>query len=103
MSLPELTMQDVRLAAGEGKLTAEDVIRAANAVLRSHAKFKLSPDAKLAYTVDEAGPALGLGRTTVFDMIREGEITAKKVRGRTVIPREELQRILDEAPSARAA
>lgn len=63
----------------------------------------LPPGAKLAYTVDEAGPAIGVSRTTVFDMIRTGEVTAKKVRGRTIISREELQRIIDEAPSARAA
>jgi excisionase family DNA binding protein len=63
----------------------------------------LPPGAKLAYTVDEAGRAIGVGRTTVFDMIRTGQVTAKKVRGRTVIAREELQRIVDEAPSVRAA
>lgn len=63
----------------------------------------LPPGSKLAYTVDEAAPAIGVGRTTVFDMIRTGEVVAKKVRGRTVITREELQRILDEAPSTRAA
>lgn len=64
---------------------------------------ELPPGAKLAYTIDEAGPAIGVGRTTVFAMIREGEVEAKIVRGRRVITRDELQRILDEAPSARAA
>ncbi|WP_332657318.1 helix-turn-helix domain-containing protein [Brevundimonas sp.] len=63
----------------------------------------LPPGAKLAYTVDEAGPAIGVSRSTMFEMIRLGEVVAKKVRGRTVIPRDELQRILDEAPTARAA
>ncbi len=63
----------------------------------------LPPGAKLAYTVDEAGPAIGVSRTTVFEMIREGAVVAKKVRGRTVISREELQRVIDEAPSTRAA
>ena len=61
------------------------------------------PPGKIAYNVDEAGSAIGLSRATVFDMIREGEVIAKKVRGRTVIPREELQRLIDEAPPARAA
>lgn len=64
---------------------------------------ELPPGSKLAYTIDEAGPAIGVGRTTVFAMIREGEVEAKIVRGRRVITRDELQRILDEAPSARAA
>ena len=42
-------------------------------------------------------------RTTVFDMIRNGEVMAKKLRGRTIITRDELQRVIDEAPPARAA
>ena len=57
---------------------------------------------KLAYTVEEAGRAIGVSRSTVFDMIRVGELTAKKLRGRTVIARIELQRVLTEAPNARA-
>jgi excisionase family DNA binding protein len=56
---------------------------------------------KLAYTVEEAGRAIGVSRSTVFDMIRVGELTAKKLRGRTVIARVELQRVLTEAPNAR--
>lgn len=62
---------------------------------------ELPAGAKLAYTVDEAGLAIGVSRATVFDMIRIGEVVAKKVRGRTVITREELLRVLDEAPPAR--
>lgn len=57
---------------------------------------------KLAYTVEEAGRAIGVSRSTVFDMIRTRELMAKKVRGRTVIARTELQRVLTEAPDARA-
>ncbi|QCQ97786.1 helix-turn-helix domain-containing protein [Brevundimonas sp. SGAir0440] len=63
----------------------------------------LPPGSKLAYTVDEAGSAMGVSRTTVFDMIRNGEVIAKKLRGRTIITRDELQRVIDEAPPARAA
>lgn len=63
----------------------------------------LPPGSKLAYTVDEAAQALGVGVTTMWTMLREGEVVAKKVRGRTVVPREELLRVIDEAPSARAA
>lgn len=63
----------------------------------------LPPGAKLSYTVDESGAALGLSAATIWDMLKNGELTAKRVRGRTVIVREELQRVLDEAPDARAA
>lgn len=63
----------------------------------------LRPGSKLAYTVEEAGAALGLSRSTIFDMIRLGELSAKKLRGRTIVSRDELQRVLDGAPAARAA
>lgn len=63
----------------------------------------LPPGSKLAYTVDEAAQALGVGTTTMWKMIREGDVVAKKVRGRTVVPREDLQRVIDQAPAARAA
>ena len=64
---------------------------------------ELPPGSKLAYTVDESAQALGVGTTAIWTMIREGEVVAKKVRGRTVIAREELLRVLEEAPAARAA
>nr|WP_314431445.1 helix-turn-helix domain-containing protein [uncultured Brevundimonas sp.] len=63
----------------------------------------LPPGSKLAYTVDEAAQALGVGVTTMWTMLREGEVVAKKVRGRTVVPRDELLRVIEEAPAARAA
>ncbi len=53
---------------------------------------------KLAYTVVEAASALGVGRSTLFDMIRTGELQARKLRGRTVVTRAELVRILSDAP-----
>ncbi|QCQ97753.1 helix-turn-helix domain-containing protein [Brevundimonas sp. SGAir0440] len=78
-------------------------ITAANSNVKKGKASNLPPGAKLAYTVDEAGPAMGVSRTTVFDMIRNGEVMAKKLRGRTIITRDELQRVIDEAPPARAA
>lgn len=64
---------------------------------------ELPPGAKLAYTVDEAAAALGLSAATIWAMLKDGELIAKKVRGRTLVPREELERVLAEAPAARAA
>jgi len=55
------------------------------------------------HRIASPAPASELSFVTVWTMVREGEVIAKKVRGRTVIAREELQRVLDEAPSARAA
>ena len=47
--------------------------------------------------------ALGLSSATVWDMLKLGELAAKRLRGRTLVPREELMRVLGEAPAARAA
>ncbi len=38
-----ITMQDVRLAAGEGKLSAHDVLNAVNAILRNRVQPGRSP------------------------------------------------------------
>lgn len=63
----------------------------------------LPPGAKLAYTVDESAKALGLSSATVWAMLKDGELKARKLRGRTLVLREELRRVLDAAPLARAA
>lgn len=77
---------------------------AANDHVKPKAKaIDLPPGAKLSYTVDEAAVALGLSRATVWDMLKIGELKAKTLRGRTVIARAELMRVIDEAPDARAA
>lgn len=41
---------------------------------------------RLAYCVEEAGEALGLGRDLVFRLIKDGQLRAVKVGGRTIIP-----------------
>lgn len=53
---------------------------------------------KLAYSITEAAEALSLGRTTINRMIRDGQIKAVKVGGRTLIPAESLQAVLSNAP-----
>ena len=76
---------------------------AANCNDQRRRKADLPPGAKLAYTVDEAAQALGLSVATGWAMLKAGELTAKKLRGRTLVPREELERVLGNAPAARAA
>jgi excisionase family DNA binding protein len=44
--------------------------------------------------IEEAAHALGCGRTTVFKLIREGRLRVVKLGTRTVIPRNEIERIL---------
>ena len=48
---------------------------------------------KLAYRVDEACHALGIGRTSLYEMVKSGELKLIKVAGRTLVPRSELERL----------
>lgn len=58
---------------------------------------------QIALSPAEAAAALGVGRTTLFKLIRSGEINAKKSGGRTIIPVAELQRFVDALPPTHSA
>ena len=53
---------------------------------------------RLAYPINEACEQIGIKRTSLYEMIKKGEIKAIKIAGRTVIPTSELERLtkLDE-------
>lgn len=55
---------------------------------------------KLAYTVPEAARALSLSERQVRRMCSKGEIQAKLLGGRILIPTEVLNALLADAPSA---
>ncbi len=55
---------------------------------------------KLAYNVEEAYRALGCGRTKLFALIAAGELKARKIRTRTVIPTECLREFVARLPEA---
>lgn len=48
---------------------------------------------KRAYRVGEACYALGIGRTSLYDLIKNREIVAIKIAGRTLIPSSEIERL----------
>ena len=54
---------------------------------------KLPTANKLAYRVDEACHALGIGRTSLYELVKTGELKLIKVAGRTLVPRSELERL----------
>lgn len=54
---------------------------------------------KLAYRIPEAIAATGIGRTTLYALIKSGDLKVRKVRGMTLIPRQELQRLIEGDPS----
>ena len=51
--------------------------------------------APLAHRIPEACRRIGLGRSTVYALIKAGHLKAVRIGGRTLILERELQRLLD--------
>jgi excisionase family DNA binding protein len=54
---------------------------------------------RLAYTIDEAVHASGIGRTKMYALIRSGDLDARKLGRRTLIPAEALRSLLQRLPA----
>lgn len=54
---------------------------------------------KLALSPAEAALAIGLGRSKLYELIKNGVIIAKKSGGRTIITVAELRRFVDALPT----
>lgn len=52
-------------------------------------------DNRLAYGVEEAAEAMSVGKSTVWRWIHDKRVRSVKLGGRTLIPREELLRLLE--------
>lgn len=50
---------------------------------------------KLAYSVHEAAAALGLSASSIWKWISLGQLRAVRVGGRTLIPADEINRVLE--------
>jgi excisionase family DNA binding protein len=50
--------------------------------------------APLAYSVTEAAQAVGLSRTTLYDLMRSGTLPSRKVAGRRLLLRRDLLDLL---------
>jgi len=50
--------------------------------------------APLSYSVEDAARALGIGRSLAFQLIREGQLVAVKIKRRTVVPVKECEAFL---------
>ena len=53
---------------------------------------------RIALSPAEAAAAIGLGRSKLYELMRAGEINAKKSGGRTIIPVADLQRFIAALP-----
>lgn len=58
-------------------------------------------DYKLAYTVVEAAAVAGVGRTSIFEEIRNNRLVARKIGRRTVILKKDLDNWLESRPLVR--
>lgn len=52
----------------------------------------------IAVTIPKAGEILGLGRSTIYKLIKEGQIKPKKVGKRTLILVEDLRSFIKSCP-----
>ena len=57
----------------------------------------------LAYRVPDACAVLGIGRTSIYELIAEGKLRAIKVAGRTLIDAESARALIAEAPARETA
>jgi excisionase family DNA binding protein len=55
---------------------------------------------KIAYTIKEAVAASGLGRTTIYELIKRGELPRAKVGARTLIRRRDLEAMVERKLAA---
>ncbi|MBV8831065.1 MAG: helix-turn-helix domain-containing protein [Acidobacteriaceae bacterium] len=55
----------------------------------------------IAVSVEGGAELLGVGRSTVYDLIRKGEIKARKLRGRTLLLIDDLAAFARALPVAR--
>jgi excisionase family DNA binding protein len=58
---------------------------------------------RAAYTLGALATAIGVHKSTIFRVIRSGELRAKKLGGRTIIPACEVDRWLDSLPDRELA
>lgn len=54
----------------------------------------------VSYSVEDAAKALGIGRTFVFKLIKDGHLKAIKVGRRTLITLREIEAFLDRSQGA---
>jgi excisionase family DNA binding protein len=48
---------------------------------------------RMAYRVSDACDALGISRTSLYQLVKIGELKLIKIAGRTLVPRSELERL----------
>ena len=56
----------------------------------------------LLISIDQTKAAIGLGRTTIYELIHEGKLEVVKIKGRTMVKYSSIQRLIADACAAAA-
>jgi excisionase family DNA binding protein len=51
------------------------------------------------YTVADAARHIGVSRSTFYELLKKGEISARKLGSRTIVPGEELEKLIARQPA----
>ena len=92
----EIAMSDVSLAALEAagksqQSNATDILAMFAAPKKP--RQQREPVERFAFKVADACEALGIGRTSLYELAKRGDIKLLKIAGRTVVPRSEMERL----------
>lgn len=55
---------------------------------------------KISYTINEASAACGISRTTIYGLIKAGELVTAKIGARTLIARADLEALIERKRAA---
>lgn len=55
---------------------------------------------KISLTIQDVSKTTGIGRTKVFELIRDGKLPARKIGTRTLILAQDLKAFIDKLPPA---
>lgn len=58
--------------------------------------------APLAHRIPDACQRIGLGRSSIYELIKAGDLRTIKIAGRTLVPESELQRLIESAKAVKA-
>lgn len=59
--------------------------------------METAPSAPLAHRIPDACQRIGVGRSSLYELIKTGQLRTVRIAGRTLIPESELQRLVTEA------
>lgn len=61
-----------------------------------------SLSAPLAHRIPDACQRIGLGRSSLYELIKAGQLKTVRIAGRTLVPESELQRLVAEAQAVQS-